>query len=397
MTHGMKWFNWFGVVMLSTLALWTPRAEAMPPVAWALVAGVAAVTAAEPARAATPPTAGQQADKALSRAMNGIQAAGARMAGSLWSEGITLFWAVWTLMFGWTVYKNYHLSEDLVGSLSLFGATSMFIYLVMMLYMPPRGGVGTWGGSPVYMAQIFTSGFEDYAKKIAGSSGIAGMGVKWDSMQAVGVKLFWNSITQLQNFAVGAHLVPDSPGWTDYIVAIGRGLLRFPHVLLALIASLIVGLAMVVYLFVILMADVLVAVGLTLGPIMIPFYLMPVLSFLFDGWLRFMITAGFFKLVATIMLAMTYNLVKELEVASISINQSATGWNAASAAAAANTWTGDLMSLSLAIVIAVITLLMMWQVPGIAGALSGGSTGGDMKQAVRTLSTIAKAIGAGKK
>ncbi len=202
MARGMKWFYWLGVVVLSALALWTPRAESMPPVVMAAVAGVAGIVASEPAQAATPAappaaakTAGQQADKVLSRAMNGIQAAGVRMAGSLWTEGITLFWLVWILMFGWTIYKNYHQSEDLVGSLALFGAVSAFIWIVMMLYMPPRAGVGTWGGSPVYMAQIFTSGFEDYAKKIAGSSGIAGMGVKWDSMQAVGAKLFWNSMS----------------------------------------------------------------------------------------------------------------------------------------------------------------------------------------------------------
>jgi type IV secretory pathway VirB6-like protein len=309
--------------------------------------------------------------------MNGIQAAGARMAGSLWEEGISLFWLVWTLMLGWTIYKNYHQSEDLVGALSLFGATSMFVFLVMMLYMPPRAGVATWAGSPVYMAQIFTGGFEDYAKRIAANSGIAAMGVRWDSMQAVGAKLFWKSIVELQQYAAGAHLLPDNPGWTDYLIAMAKGVFRIPHIFLALIASLFVGLAMVVYIFVVLMADVLVAIGLTLGPIMIPFYLMPVLSFLFDGWLRFMITAGFYKLVATVMLALTYNLVKELEVTSRALN--------AAGAGAGAIWIGDLASLSLAIVIAFIAFLLMWQVPSIASALTQGSAGGDMTKAARAM------------
>lgn len=395
MSRGVKWFYWLGVVVLSALALWTPRAESMPPVVMAAVAGVAGIVASEPAQAATPAappaaakTAGQQADKVLSRAMNGIQAAGVRMAGSLWTEGITLFWLVWILMFGWTIYKNYHQSEDLVGSLALFGATSTFIWLVMMLYMPPRAGVGTWGGSPVYMAQIFTSGFEDYARKIAGNSGISppGAGGDWNSMQAVGAKLFWNSMSELGRFASGAHLMPDKPDFTDYVIAMAKGFFRIPHILLALIAQLFVGLAMVVYLFVILMADVLVAIGLTLGPIMIPFYLMPVLSHLFDGWLRFMITAGFFKLVATIMLALTYNLLKELEGVSIAINQ------IPGTAAAVHVWSGDMASLSLAVIIAFLSFLMMWQVPSIASALSGGSTGGDLKQAAKTMMTAARLI-----
>jgi type IV secretory pathway VirB6-like protein len=311
--------------------------------------------------------------------MNGIQAVGARMAGALWDEGITLFWLVWTLMLGWTIYKNYHLSEDLVGALSLFGASSMFVFLVMMLYMPPRAGVGTWAGSPVYMAQIFTGGFEDYAKRIAANSGIAGMGANWNSMQAVGAKLFWNSIRELLEYAAGLHMLPEKPDMLDYLKALAIGLPRFLHVGLALIASIFVGLAMVVYVFVVLMADVLVAIGLTLGPIMIPFYLMPVLSFLFDGWLRFMITAGFYKLVATVMLALTYNLVKELAFTS-------------KALAPGGVWWGDLMSLSLAVVIAVITLLLMWQVPSIASALTQGSAGGDMKQAARTMMTAAGLI-----
>lgn len=388
MVRGVKWFYWLGVVVLAAAAIWTPRAESMPPVVLAVVAGVAGVVASEPAVAQAAPAAvnappGQRADKVLSRAMNGIQAAGARMAGSLWSEGITLFWLVWILMLGWTIYKNYHQGEDLVGSLALFGATSVFIFVVLMLYMPPRAGVGTWGGSPAYMATMFTGGFEDYAKKIAGSSGIAGMGVKWDSMQAVGAKMFWNSMSELGRFASGAHLLPEKPGWDDYLIAMAKAFLRIPHILLALIAQLFVGLAMVVYLFVILMADVLVAIGLTLGPIMIPFYLMPVLSFLFDGWLRFMITAGFYKLVATVMLALTYNLVKELETTSTAL---ANPGNVLTG----GVWVGDMASLSLAVVIALLSFLMMWQVPTIAGALTQGSAGGDLRNAARSLAMAAK-------
>lgn len=387
MARGMKWFFWLGVVVWASLTLWTSRAEAMPPVVVAV--GVAALVAAEPATAQVAPApAGQQAGKVLTRAMNGIQAAGARMAGSLWEEGISLFWLVWTLMLGWTIYKNYHQSEDLVGALSLFGATGMFVFLVMMLYMPPRAGVATWAGSPVYMAQIFTGGFEDYAKRIAANSGIAAMGVRWDSMQAVGAKLFWKSIVELQQYAAGAQLLPDNPGWTDYLIAMAKGIFRIPHIFLALIASLFVGLAMVVYIFVVLMADVLVAIGLTLGPIMIPFYLMPVLSFLFDGWLRFMITAGFYKLVATVMLALTYNLVKELEVTSRALN--------AAGAGAGAIWIGDLASLSLAIVIAFIAFLLMWQVPSIASALTQGSAGGDMSKAARTMERAANMLLKGK-
>ena len=376
MTRAIQWLFRLGVVVLSALALWAPpRAEAMPPMLAVLAVGVAAIASSEPAVAA--PTPGQQAGTVLSQAMNGIQAAGVAMAGSLWSEGMGIFWSVWTLMLGWTIYKNYHMSEDLVGSLALFGATSMFIYIVLMLYMPPRGGVGTWGGSPVYMAPIFTSQFDAYAQTIAGSSGIAGGGVNWNSLQAAGAKLFWNSIVGLMNYAEGAHLLPDKPDWMDYIVAIGREFVRIPHIFLALVASLFVGLAMVVFIFVVLMADVLSVVGLTLGPIMIPFYLMPVLSFLFDGWLRFMITAGFYKLVATIMLALTYNLVVQLQTTSQALAAAGNG--------AVATWSGDFLSLCLAVVIAFMAFLMMWQVPSIAAALMQGRQSGSISGAAATM------------
>ncbi|MBU1666539.1 MAG: type IV secretion system protein [Gammaproteobacteria bacterium] len=398
MSRGVKWFYWLGVVVLAAAALWTSRAESMPPVVLAAVAGVAAMASSTPAQAATTPaappatakTAGQQADKVLSRAMNGIQAAGVRMAGSLWEEGITLFWLVWILMLGWTIYKNYHQSEDLVGALALFGAVSTFILLVMMLYMPPRAGVGTWGGSPVYMAQIFTGGFEDYARKIAGNSGIPEMtGAGWSNLLGVAVKMFQNSVLQLMHYAEGAHLLPDSPKWWDYVPALFREVLRIPHIILGLIAAIFVEVAMVIYIFVVLMADVLVVVGLTLGPIMIPFYLMPVLSFLFDGWLRFMITAGFFKLVATVMLGLTYNLVKELTITSKSLADTSNQLTA-------GVWVGDLMSLLLAVVISILTLLLMWQVPSIAAALTQGNAGGDMTKAARTLDNAAKLLMKGK-
>ena len=96
-----------------------------------------------------------------------------------------------------------------------------------------------------------------------------------------------------------------------------------------------------------------------------------------------------YKLVATVMLALTYNLVKELEVTSRALN--------AAGAGAGAIWIGDLASLSLAIVIAFIAFLLMWQVPSIASALvSGNGAGGDMSKAARTMERAANLMFKGK-
>lgn len=69
-------------------------------------------------------------------------------------------------------------------------------------------------------------------------------------------------------------------------------------VLLLLLAAFFTLWSLLTYVFVLNAGQLMMYVGLGLGPILIPFLLIPKLSFLFDGWLKFMISASLYKVVA---------------------------------------------------------------------------------------------------
>ena len=53
-------------------------------------------------------------------------------------------------------------------------------------------------------------------------------------------------------------------------------------------------------------------IAAVMAPLMIPFYIVPPLSFIGDAWFRFVISAGFQKLVGALILALTLGLVREV-------------------------------------------------------------------------------------
>jgi len=70
--------------------------------------------------------------------------------------------------------------------------------------------------------------------------------------------------------------------------------------ILLLIAAFFILWSLLTFVFILNAGQVMLYVGLALGPILIPFLLIPNLAFLFDGWLRFMINAALYKVVAVL-------------------------------------------------------------------------------------------------
>ncbi|WP_232343277.1 type IV secretion system protein [Burkholderia pseudomallei] len=114
-------------------------------------------------------------------------------------------------------------------------------------------------------------------------------------------------------------------------------------------------------------------IAFCLGPVLIPWYVLPASEFLFDGWLRFTISAGLFKVVAWLMMAIVESgalpgiqgLVQQAAA------QSGTNSDAYYA-------TNYLAMLALALVCGV-GAFMMWQVPDIAKSLVSGGAGGGLR------------------
>lgn len=67
-----------------------------------------------------------------------------------------------------------------------------------------------------------------------------------------------------------------------------------------LLAAFFILWSLLTFVFILNAGQVMMYVGLALGPILIPFLLIPSLAFLFDGWLRFMISAALYKVIAVL-------------------------------------------------------------------------------------------------
>jgi type IV secretory pathway VirB6-like protein len=132
--------------------------------------------------------------------------------------------------------------------------------------------------------------------------------------------------------------------------------------LFKLVAAIFVMLMMVAFLAVSYIGLFMLGVGATVGPILIPFLVLPAMSYLFDGWMKFMITGGLIKVIAAIVIAMIGVIFAELSSLAVDLNDlSASG---------VGFLTGAVMCM-----IAAVGSNVMWQVPEFASQLISGGGG----------------------
>ncbi|MEX3690349.1 type IV secretion system protein [Paraburkholderia sp. BR14263] len=149
---------------------------------------------------------------------------------------------------------------------------------------------------------------------------------------------------------------------------------NLPLILLAFLAKAlaVIAIALMTMIFVVVVqfGSFLLDIAFCLGPVLIPWYVLPAGEFLFNGWLRFTISAGLFKVVAWLMMAIVNGgVLPGIE----SLVQQAAAQNGTNSDAYYAT--NYLAMLALALVCGV-GAFMMWQVPDIARALVSGSGGG---------------------
>jgi hypothetical protein len=152
---------------------------------------------------------------------------------------------------------------------------------------------------------------------------------------------------------------------------------NLPLILLAFLAKALAVIALLlmtlIFVVVVQFGSFLLDIAFCLGPVLIPWYVLPAAEFLFDGWLRFTISAGLFKVVAWLMMAIVYSGV--LPGLQSLVQQAATQSGTNSDAYYA---TNYLAMLALALVCGV-GAFMMWQVPDIAKSLVSGGAGGGLR------------------
>lgn len=106
-----------------------------------------------------------------------------------------------------------------------------------------------------------------------------------------------------------------------------------------------------------LMSQVLVNIGLILAPLFIPWLLWESSSFLFHGWLKFMIVTGVQKIVGALLFGLSIKLIDAVGALSVSADSASTF---------------DFFAYSAALMLVLMMVGLIWQVPGIAAGLVSG-------------------------
>lgn len=138
----------------------------------------------------------------------------------------------------------------------------------------------------------FLKGFDTIFADIKREMGFAApAGASFTAQTEVLLKLIEKVVDTLVRMdGVGGLVVPDVALAISYL---GQGI-----VLVFALALMYLGFAVYtgVYLFMTIIVKVYILIGVIMGPFMIPFLMFGFLSWIGDGWIRFMITAGFMSL-----------------------------------------------------------------------------------------------------
>lgn len=160
-----------------------------------------------------------------------------------------------------------------------------------------------------------------------------------------------------------AHTNASPVTWVDMLV-------DFPMVLMTALLQLVslggMALFLAAYLTVIFMAEILFGAGMTFGPVLVPWLVWKQTEWLFDGWLKFMVTATLTKGVAAFMLMTCVSLITGLKAFSEQLSPPG--------ASASDLIAVDEVAAFLICVVCFMGAYLMSQVPAIAGALTSGGS-----------------------
>jgi type IV secretory pathway VirB6-like protein len=140
-------------------------------------------------------------------------------------------------------------------------------------------------------------------------------------------------------------------------------------IIMKLAAAVFVVVASCTYIATALMSMVSLKLVMALAPVMVPFLIFKPTAWLFDSWLKFLLGACMIKLVGAFMYSLTYDMMNSMNSIAKNILED-TNANVLEIAYS------DLLLHSVLVFVALLSALLMAQVPAIAsGILSGGAGG----------------------
>lgn len=284
---------------------------------------------------------------------------------TLSSEGLTLFGLLAALSLS---YMGIRLLLESGNITNIMGSLLQSLLMIGIVYwlVSPEGYLAIWG----------TGSVADTSSAVSGSLNVVA-GKFMPGAENISKVITSNALMILQK----AMLLVDAwsnafdklNGFFNIIEFILSNVIAFVFIFCAVIGLIF---ASIIYLAVGVYSQFMIVVALTLGPIMIPWILLPVTSFIFDGWLRFLIIACLTKVVGAMLIGITHSVLNNV----ISNVKSAQDFDVLMASA------------MLAFLFSLLVAYLMSQIPSIASSLVSGGSGANL---MRGISSGQKMAGSG--
>ncbi len=308
----------------------------------------------------------------FNQAFSAVNTAGFAMADIFKEEGLIILSVGATGTAVWFLLRDYFLASDTVKFLvSLFNLV-LRMGVVMVI-------VQSMNGVP---RDMFVTATKEAAAKITQGSAnpveilkltmdtisLIADGKRKESEKSLYCKIHggWtlNPLDWVVDSRPSECVSKDQIGFFEILKNLPIILVIFLCQILAIIAMVLMSIAFIVVLQ---MSYVMLQLGLALGPLLVGLSIIPAVSFLFDGWLRFMIAASLQQLVAWfVAVLVTKGIVPTL----VGFYDKIDSRKEADIYFASN----EIAMIAIAL-LGFIAAFMMWQVPGLAqGLVSGGSS-----------------------
>lgn len=288
-------------------------------------------------------------------------------AGALVPDGQDLAGVLLLITLGWTIALWMLSSDGVTALMDSFGIIARYSIVAVLLtsWLATVGGFFQGNANDLAQRLTGTSSISDTVNIIMAGAGrlLASerMSEECSDTAASNNQILSQAEPQLSTCNKKPGSAVQAASWADLLV-------NFPMVLmtwlLRLVALLMMGLLLAAYLSIIFMAEIMFGLGMTLGPVLVPWLIWQRTEWLFDGWLKFMINATLTKVVAAFMVVTTTGLIMTVKKFSESVPVSS----------GEELLAVDETAALLLCVVCAIGVFLMWEVPRLAQSLVAGGS-----------------------
>ena len=281
---------------------------------------------------------------------------------TLSSEGMSLFGLLALISISWMGIRLVLESGNLTN---IMGSLLQSLLMIGIVYwmVSPESYIALWG----------TGNVADTDSALSGSLNVIA-GKFMPGAENISKVIVSNSLMVMQK----AMLLVDAwsnafdklDGFLNIVEFIFSNIVAFIFIFCAVLGLIF---ASIIYMAIGVYSQFMVVIALTLGPIMIPWILLAPTSFIFDGWLRFLIIACLTKVVGAMLIGITHSVLGTV----ISNVKSAQDL--------------DIMMTSamLAFLFSLLIAYLMAQIPSIASALVSGGSGANLMRGISSATGMA--------